>query len=88
MEQIKSGEQPTLLESIKEAASLLKDIGGKVWDEAKPFVDHGRSEWAALMYTGSAYVMYPRNQQGVEQSQEQEQVKDEPEHQRDDGREL
>jgi hypothetical protein len=87
-EQIKSGEQPTLLDGIKEAASALKDIGGKIWDEAKPMVDHGRSEVAALLHTGQAYVMYPRNQHGNDQAQDQEQQKDTREHQRDEGREM
>ncbi len=51
-EQIKSGEQPTFLDGIKEAASTLKDIGGQIWDGAKPMFDHGRTEAAAALFSG------------------------------------
>jgi hypothetical protein len=84
IEQIKSGEQPTLVESIKEAASSLRDIGGQIWDGAKPMFDHGRAEAAAALFLGNAHVMYMRGKEGVEQDQ----VKELPDHQRDDGREM
>jgi len=87
-EQIKSGEQPTFFDGVKEAASTLKDIGGQIFDGAKPMFDHGRSEAAALLFSGNAHVMYMRGNDGIQQGQDQEQVKESPEHQRDDGREM
>jgi len=87
-EQLKSGEQPTLIEGIKVAAFLMKDIGGQVWDGMKPMFDHGRTEIAAALFSGHGHVMYMRGQEGIEQGQDQEQVKETPEHQRDDGREM
>lgn len=85
-EQLKSGEQPTLVESIKEAATSLKDIGGQIWDGLAPSFNHGRSEAAAALFSGNAYVMYMRDQNGIGQAQDQ--TKESPEHQRDDGREM
>ncbi len=85
-EQIKSGEQPTLIDAIKEAASSMKEIGGQLWDGMKPMFDHGRTEAAAALFSGQAHVMYMKGQDGVEQGQDQ--VKETPEHQRDEGREM
>ena len=85
-EQLKSGEKPTLVEGIKEAASSLKNIGGQIWDGMKPMFDHGRTEAAAALFSGNAHVMYMKGQEGIEQGQDQ--VKESPEHQRDDGREM
>ena len=87
-EQLKSGEKPTLIEAVKEAASSLKAIGGQIWEGAKPMFDHGRAEAAALLFTGQGHVMYMKNEGPNEQSQDHEQAKEEPEQQRDDGREL
>src|SRR5579863_10182394 len=85
-EQIKSGEQPTLVEGIKEAASSMKEIGGQIWDGLAGMFNHGRSEAAAALFSGNAYVMYMKGQEGIEQGQDQ--VKEAPEHQRDGGREM
>ena len=85
-EQLKSGEPPTLVESIKQAASLLKDVGGKLYDELKPMFDHGRTECAAALFSGHAHVMYMKGLDGVEQGQDQ--VKEMSEDQRDLGREM
>jgi hypothetical protein len=65
-EQIKSGEPPTLLETLREAAGTARDIGGQLWDGAKPIFDHGRTELAAALFAGHAHVMYMRGQDGVE----------------------
>ena len=71
-EQLKSGEPPTLVESIKEAASVLKDIGGQIWDGAKPMFDHGRTELASAIFSShDAHVVYMRPENGVEQGQDQ-----------------
>jgi hypothetical protein len=87
MEQVKSGQEPSLAENIKDAASLLKNIGGQVWDEAKPMVDHGRSEIASFLFGDHrGHVVYMRGQEG--QGQAQEQAKEMPEDQRDLGREM
>ena len=75
-EQLQSGEPPTLIESIKEAASSLKDIGGAIWDGLKPAFDNGRTEAAAALFSGNAYVLYSKSD-GVEQGQDQvDQVKE------------
>lgn len=63
-EQIKAGEQPSLLETIREA-------GGQIWDSMKPMFDHGRTEAAAALFAGHAHVMYMNGQEGVEQGQDQ-----------------
>ncbi len=81
-EQLKSGEQPSLLESIKE-------IGGQIWDGAKPMFDHGRSEAAKILFSEhSGHVMYMKGQEGGEKTQDQEHVNEVSERQRDDGREM
>lgn len=85
-DQLKSGEKPTLLETIKEAASTIKDLGGRLWDEAKPMFDHGRSEAAALLFTGQSYVMYMKAGQGAEHTQDHS--ANAAEQQTDLGREL
>jgi len=89
-EQLKSGEPPTLVESIKEAASVLKDIGGKIWDGAKPMFDHGRAEAANLIFSGQAHVLYMEGQKNTEQGQdhEHEQSKEATQDQCDLGREM
>ena len=46
--------------------SQLKEMGGEVWDAAKPSFDHGRAELAAILYTGSAHVMYGHTQNEVD----------------------
>jgi hypothetical protein len=80
IEQAKSGESPGL-------AQTLKEIGGQVWDGAKPMFDHGRTELAAALFSGHGYVMYMRDgKEGVEQTQNHKQ--ESPEVQQDMGREL
>ncbi len=69
-EQLKSGQQPSLVESIREAASSLKEIGGKIWDSLTPTFEHGAHELASAMFRGDGYVMYPRNSQANGQQQE------------------
>jgi hypothetical protein len=87
-EQIKSGEQPDLIEGIKDAASSMKEIGGQIWDGLKPMFDHGRAEAAAALFLGHGHVMYMKGQEGIEQGQDQELSKEVPEGQRDLGREM
>lgn len=86
-EDIKDGQQPSLLENIREAAASLKEVGGQLWDGGKPMFDHGRTEAAAALFAGHAHVMYMRSQDGVEQGQSQ--GKDEPQQQQEQsGREM
>lgn len=61
IEQIKSDQPPTLVDTIKESASA-KDLGGKLWDGLKPMFDHGRTELAAALFAGHAHVMYMKGQ--------------------------
>lgn len=70
-EQIKDGESPTLVQSIREAAGAAKSMGGQLWDGLKPMFDHGRTELAAALFSGHAHVMYMRGQEGIEQGQDQ-----------------
>jgi hypothetical protein len=81
-EQIKSGEQQTSF------VQSLKEVGGQMWDAAKPMFDHGRTEIAAALFAGHAHVMYMRGEAGIEQGQDQEQVKEQPDVQREQGREM
>lgn len=83
-EQLKAGEQPSLLETIKEA-------GGQIWDGMKPMFDHGRTEAAAALFAGHAHVMYMNGQEGIEQGQDQIQpleVAKTPEIEQSMGREI
>lgn len=73
-EQLKAGQQPSLVESIREAASPLKQIGGKIWDSLTPTFEHGAHELASAIFRGDGYVMYPRNDQGNGQQQEGQEV--------------
>jgi len=85
MEQLKSGEEPSFAESLRDAASSLINIGGAVWESAKPMFDHGRSEIASFLFGDHrGHVMYMRGQEGLGQ----EQAKEMPEDQRDLGREM
>ena len=62
-------------EGVKGAAavflSTMKEVGGAMWDGAKPAFDHGRTEAAAaLFHDADGHVMYMRGAQGVEQGQD------------------
>jgi len=62
-EQLKAGEQPGLLEKIKEHLSERlspSTIGGEIWAELKQQAAHGAHELSAAMFNGNAFVMYPR----------------------------
>jgi hypothetical protein len=86
-EQLRAGQQPTLLESIREAARTLKEAGGQLWDGMKPMFDHGRTEAAAAQFAGHAHVMYMKGLEGIEQGQDL--VRDEPQKQQEiSGREM
>ncbi len=86
-ENLKAGQQPTLLESIREAAGALKEAGGQLWDGMRPMFDHGRTEAAAALFAGHAHVMYMKGPEGIEQGQDQ--VRDEPQKQQEiGGREM
>lgn len=50
--------QPEPTGGVGAFLSQLKEMGGEAWDAAKPSFDHGRAELAAVLYTGSAHVMY------------------------------
>ncbi len=84
-EQLKSGQQPSLVESIREAASSLKEIGGKIWDSLTPTFEHGAHELVSAMFRGDGYVMYPRNDQSNGQQQE---AQEQQQQQSRGGREL
>ncbi|MGH7173467.1 MAG: hypothetical protein ACRELG_24560 [Gemmataceae bacterium] len=63
MSEILDQPEPTgTVEAIKDGVgallSQLKEMGGEVWDAAKPSFSHGCAELSALLYTGSAHVMY------------------------------
>jgi hypothetical protein len=88
MEQLKSGEEPSFAESIRDAASSLVNLGGKVWDGLAPTVNMGKSEISAALFSGSGYLMYGHSHGGASQGQAQEQAKEMPEDQRDLGREM
>jgi hypothetical protein len=83
LEQLKSGEQPGLVEAIQEAAASLKEAGGQLWDAAKPMFDHGRTEAAAALFIGNAHVMYMKGQDGTGQGQEH--VNEESQQQQEQG---
>ena len=69
IEQLKGGEQPTLLESIKEGVQAaapglsLSKILGDIGAELKNQAAHGSHEMAAALFRGDAFVMYPRTNQ-------------------------
>jgi hypothetical protein len=85
-EQLKAGQEPSLVESIREAASSLKEIGGKIWDGLTPTFDHGAHEMASALFRGDAFVMYPRTNQA--ESQQQEAPQEPQQEQSRGGREL
>jgi hypothetical protein len=58
-------------ERIRALFAGIKEVGGAVWDGMAPMVNHGRSEAAAALFNGNAYVMYQRGTAGVEQGQDQ-----------------
>src|SRR5690242_1747386 len=70
-EQLKAGEQPSLVQTIKQAAASMQEIGGQIWDGMKPMFDHGRTEAAAALFAGHGHVMYMNGPDGVEQGQDQ-----------------
>jgi hypothetical protein len=88
MDKIRSGEEFSFSESIKEAGASLIDIGGRIWDGVAPTVNMGKSEIAAAMFSGHGYVMYGRTHEGGAQEQIQEEAKGMSEDQRDLGREM
>ena len=59
--------QPEPTGPVEAFLSQLKEMGGEVWDAAKPSFDHGRAELAAVLYNGSAHVMYGHTQNEVDQ---------------------
>jgi hypothetical protein len=80
IDQVKSGESPSLAQSFPE-------VGGQIWDAAKPMFDHGRTELAAALFAGHAHVMYmheanTQNERVQGSNQEQAEV------QQDAGRDL
>jgi hypothetical protein len=58
-EQLKAGEQPGLLERIKERLSP-STILGEVGAELKQHAAHGAHELAAALFNQNAFVLYPR----------------------------
>jgi hypothetical protein len=62
-EQVKAGEQPGLVEKIKEHLSERlspSTILGEVWAEVKQQAAHGAHELAAALFNQNAFVLYPR----------------------------
>ncbi len=76
-EQLKAGEQPGLLERMKERLSP-STILGEVGAELKQQAAHGAHELAAALFNQNAFVLYPRQpdhddpQQGHGQEMQQE----------------
>ena len=60
----------TLLAIAFGTAAVAREIGGKIWDIAKPLFDHGRAEIAAALFSGHAHVMYMKGE-GVEKAPQQ-----------------
>ncbi|AWM40137.1 hypothetical protein GobsT_14320 [Gemmata obscuriglobus] len=54
------------LGQVLEKLEPTRQFLGKAWDVAQPAFDHGRSEAAAALFSGSAYVMYQRSAPGPE----------------------
>ncbi len=80
IEQVKSGESPSLAQSLQE-------VGGQIWDAAKPMFDHGRTELAAALFAGHAHVMY-MHEGNTHNEQVQSHNQEQPEVQQDAGRDL
>jgi hypothetical protein len=85
-EQLKAGQQPSLVESIREAMPSLREMGGKIWDGLTPTFEHGAHEMASALFRGDAFVMYPRTNQA--ESQQQEVQQEQQQEQSRGGREL
>ncbi|WP_020472333.1 hypothetical protein [Zavarzinella formosa] len=68
-EELKTGRESGLAESLRESAAAARDIGGQIWDGMKPMFDHGRTELAAAIFSGHGHVMYMHGQNGIEQGQ-------------------
>ena len=73
--QVKSGEQIGALEAAREGiqavapglslSKMLSDVGA----ELKNQLAHGSHEMSAALFNGSAFVMYPRTKEGVDDPQ-------------------
>ena len=87
-EQLKDGQEPGLIEAIREAAAPLKEIGGGLWDAVKPMFDHGRTEVAAALFAGHGHVMYMKGQEGNAQGQDQAQNPEQTQQKEVEGREM
>ena len=78
-----------MFDLAKDAAAGLgeaaKDMGGKMWDTVAPMANHGKSEVAAALFTGNAYVMYQKDPKSLES---EGQAKDAPEMDKDNEREM
>jgi hypothetical protein len=57
------GAGEAMWEGVKLGVSGFLSGMGQVWDAAKPFFDHGRSEAAAALFNANPYVMYQRTPQ-------------------------
>ncbi len=64
-DRLKAGQEIGPLEAAKEGmrgfGSMMKEMGGKVWDGLTPVVEHGSHEMASALFRGDGFVMYPRN---------------------------
>lgn len=67
LEQIREELEPAkqALGQAREKAEPVRQVLGQAWDLVKPAFDHGRSEMAAALFSGSAYVMYQRSEPGL-----------------------
>jgi len=88
LEAIKEG----FREGIKAFAPGLENAGAEIGKELYQMGAHGAHEFAAALFNGSAFVMYPRGTRedhgvhGPEAEKEVELTKDGPEQQRSMGR--
>ena len=50
--------EPSLAELFTAGLDKAREIGGEIWDGAKPMFDKGRDEIASALFRGDAFVMY------------------------------
>ena len=68
----------SIIEAIKAGAAAVKELGGAIWDGAKPMVEHGSTELMNGIYNGNAFTPY--GWKGVEPGNEQQQEAKPQEH--------
>jgi hypothetical protein len=81
-----------ILRDIKDGAVAiapgLKNIGHDVVKEAERFIEHGATEGASLLNTGSAFVLYGPGQQRPNREQEEHSQEHSDDHSQDQSHEM